>query len=64
MATMNDETDAWLKSSDSSDYFALLKMPTIGADPLHLRDCVQATEINLTRQEWYDIYLAAGNQLP
>lgn len=42
MATMNDETDAWLKSSDSSDYFALLKMPTIGADPLHLRDCVQA----------------------
>ncbi len=29
-----------------------------------LQDCVQATEINLTRQEWYDIYLAAGNQLP
>ena len=42
METMNAETDAWLKSGDSSDYFALLKMPTVGADPLHLRDCVQA----------------------
>ena len=39
--------------------------PVIGTMNLgRLRDCVQATEINLTRQEWYDIYLAAGNQLP
>ena len=29
-----------------------------------LRDCVKATEIRLTRQEWYDIYKAAGNTLP
>ena len=42
MATMNAETDAWLKSNDSKDYFELLKMPTVGAEPLHLRDCVQA----------------------
>ena len=42
MATMNDETDVWLKSSDSRDYFELLRLPTVGADPLHLRDCVQA----------------------
>lgn len=39
--------------------------PIIGTMSLgRLQDCVQATEINLTRQEWYDIYLAAGNQLP
>lgn len=42
METMNAETDAWLNSDDSKDYFALLKMPTVGAAPLHLRDCVQA----------------------
>lgn len=42
MATMNDETDAWLRSSDSRDYFELLRLPTVGSDPLHLRDCVQA----------------------
>ncbi len=42
METMNVETDAWLNSNDSRDYFELLKMPTVGADPHHLRDCVQA----------------------
>ena len=41
METMNAETDAWLKSNDSKDYFALLRSPTVGADPMHLRDCVQ-----------------------
>ncbi|GHV85655.1 aldo/keto reductase [Spirochaetia bacterium] len=29
-----------------------------------LADCVKAAEINLTREEWYAIYLAAGNILP
>lgn len=29
-----------------------------------LKDCVRATEISLTREEWYAIYLAAGNILP
>jgi predicted oxidoreductase len=29
-----------------------------------LRDCVKAAEITLTRDEWYAIYLAAGNVLP
>ena len=38
---MNDETNDWLKSSDSKDYFALLRFPTVGAEPAHLRDCVQ-----------------------
>ncbi len=29
-----------------------------------LIDCVKAAEITLTRDEWYDIYMAAGNVLP
>ena len=29
-----------------------------------LKDCVKAAEITLTREEWYDIYQAAGNKLP
>ena len=29
-----------------------------------LQDCVKATEIMLTREEWYQIYLAAGRILP
>lgn len=29
-----------------------------------LKDCAKATEILLSREEWYAIYLAAGNNLP
>ncbi len=29
-----------------------------------LRDCAKAADIRLTREEWYEIYLAAGNILP
>ncbi|BCK00617.1 aldo/keto reductase [Anaerocolumna chitinilytica] len=29
-----------------------------------LLDCIKATEIKLTREEWYQIYLSAGNILP
>jgi predicted oxidoreductase len=29
-----------------------------------LKDCVKASEITLSREEWYGIYLAAGNILP
>ena len=29
-----------------------------------LQDCIKAAEIYLTREEWYEIYLAAGNILP
>ena len=32
--------------------------------PERLRACAQASEITLTRQEWYDLYLAAGHDLP
>lgn len=29
-----------------------------------LKDCIKASEIRLTREEWYEIYRAAGNILP
>ena len=29
-----------------------------------LLDCIKATQIQLTREEWYGVYLAAGNVLP
>ena len=29
-----------------------------------LTDCLKAADITLTRREWYDIFLAAGNELP
>lgn len=29
-----------------------------------LKDCIKAADIHLTREEWYEIYLAAGNELP
>ncbi|PJN89595.1 aldo/keto reductase [Bacillus sp. mrc49] len=39
--------------------------PVIGTmNEGRLRDCCQATEIKLTREEWYSIYRAAGNVLP
>ena len=38
---MNDETTEWLKSDDSKEYFELLRFETVGAEPAHLRDCVQ-----------------------
>ena len=41
METMSAATSDWLKSSDSKDYFELLRFPTVGAEKDHLRDCVQ-----------------------
>ena len=38
---MKEETGDWLKSSDSKDYFELLRFPTVGAEQNHLRDCIQ-----------------------
>jgi predicted oxidoreductase len=39
--------------------------PVIGTMNLdRLKDCCKASEIDLTREEWYEIYRAAGNILP
>ncbi|BAH44160.1 conserved hypothetical protein [Brevibacillus brevis NBRC 100599] len=39
--------------------------PVIGTTNIdRMKDCVKAAHIRLTREEWYDIYRAAGNVLP
>lgn len=39
--------------------------PVVGTTNLsRLKDCIQASEVHLTREEWYSIYRAAGNILP
>jgi predicted oxidoreductase len=39
--------------------------PIIGTtNPQRVKDSCKASDVNLTRQEWYQIYLAAGNKLP
>jgi predicted oxidoreductase len=39
--------------------------PIIGTtNPTRVKDACKASDVKLTRQEWYDIYLAAGNKLP
>ena len=39
--------------------------PVTGTTNLtRLADCLKASEINITREEWYEIYRAAGNILP
>lgn len=39
--------------------------PVIGTmNSDRLKDCIKASEVHLTREEWYSIYRAAGNILP
>jgi predicted oxidoreductase len=39
--------------------------PIVGTtNPGRLKDICKAPDITITRQEWYEIYLAAGNKLP
>jgi predicted oxidoreductase len=39
--------------------------PIVGTtNPARLRDICKASGVTITRQEWYEIYLAAGNKLP
>ncbi|NSA17175.1 putative oxidoreductase [Clostridium saccharobutylicum] len=33
-------------------------------NPNRLKEICKASNVELTRQEWYEIYLAAGNKLP
>lgn len=32
--------------------------------PKHIADSAAGADVVLTRQEWYDLYFAAGNDLP
>lgn len=39
--------------------------PIVGTtSPIHLKEISEACEIQLTRQEWYDLYLASDKPLP
>ena len=39
--------------------------PIVGTtNPSRLKDICKASDVTLTRREWYEIYLAAGNKLP
>jgi len=39
--------------------------PILGTtNPTRVKDACKASDVKLTRQEWYDIYVAAGNKLP
>lgn len=39
--------------------------PVIGTMNIdRLKDCIKASDVRLTREEWYEIYRAAGNILP
>jgi predicted oxidoreductase len=39
--------------------------PVIGStDPQRVREIAKAADVELTREEWYRLYLAAGNRLP
>ena len=33
-------------------------------NPQRVKDACKASDVKLIRQEWYEIYLAAGNKLP
>lgn len=38
--------------------------PIVGASIQHLQELAEASKVTLTRQEWYDLYLASGKILP
>ena len=40
MEIMKEEINELRKSGDLKDYFELVKIPSVGADPVHLKDCV------------------------
>jgi predicted oxidoreductase len=72
--TLNEAIDALAKRYNVSNTAIAMawllrhpaKMqPVIGTmNPSRVADCIKAAEIVLTRDEWYRLYIAAGNKLP
>ena len=67
----NEEIAAKNSVSNTTITMAWLLRHPAGMQPVtgtmnvqRLKDCVKAAGIRLTREEWYEIYLAAGNTLP
>ena len=57
-------------TSDAVAYAWLLRIParmqviTGTMNPKHIASASKAADFTLTREEWYELYLAAGNELP
>ena len=67
---INEIASAWGVTNTTIAIAWLLRhpahmQPIVGTtNPGRVRDICKASDVKLSRQEWYDIYLAAGNKLP
>ncbi|GAQ01749.1 aldo/keto reductase [Companilactobacillus farciminis] len=57
--TKNAIATAWILC-----YPAKMQVILGSMNPKHLDESIAGTEVTLTHQEWYDVYFAAGNDLP
>ena len=52
-------TMAWLLRHPAN-----MQPVTVTMNVQRLKDCIKAAKISLSREEWYEVYLAAGNIMP
>lgn len=64
LATKYGVTSSTIAISWVLRYPAKMQAVVGTTNPKHLREVSQAANFSLTRKEWYEIYLAAGNNLP
>ena len=64
LATKYGVTSSTIAISWILRYPAKMQAVVGTTNPKHLREVSQAINFSLTRKEWYEIYLAAGNNLP
>ena len=64
LATKYGVTSSTIAISWILRYPAKMQAVVGTTNPKHLREVSQAANFSLTRKEWYEIYLAAGNKLP
>ena len=67
---LNKLADKYNVTADAIAYSWLLRIPArmqviIGTmNPKHIESAAKAADFTLTREEWYELYRAAGNELP
>ena len=64
LATKYGVTSSTIAISWILRYPAKMQAVVGTTNPKHLIEASQATNFSLTRKEWYEIYIAAGNDLP
>ena len=64
LATKYGVTSSTIAISWILRYPAKMQAVVGTTNPKHLREVSRAANFSLTRKEWYEIYLAAGNNLP